>query len=73
VLRRDSRNVVVGGMSEGYMRRTADEHRTGRDASPPESTIVKSVIEMFREKYGAGDVMRYYSKLDVAVVAALPR
>jgi hypothetical protein len=53
----------------------ADSRRTpnGRDASPPESTIVKSVIEKFREKYGAGDAMRYYSKLDVAVVAALPR
>jgi deazaflavin-dependent oxidoreductase (nitroreductase family) len=32
---------------------------------------VKSVIEKFREKYGAGDVKKYYSKFDVAVVAAL--
>ena len=32
---------------------------------------VKSVIEKFREKYGAGDVKRYYSKLDVAVVVDL--
>jgi deazaflavin-dependent oxidoreductase (nitroreductase family) len=30
---------------------------------------VKSVVEMFREKYGAKDVKRYYSKFDVAVVA----
>ena len=30
---------------------------------------VKSVIEKFREKYGAGDVKKYYSKLDVAVLA----
>ena len=29
---------------------------------------VKSVIERFREKYGAGDVKKYYSKFDVAVV-----
>src|SRR5215467_1598679 len=28
---------------------------------------VKSVVEKFREKYGAGDVKKYYSKLDVAV------
>ena len=33
----------------------------------PES--VKSVIEKFREKYGAGDVKKYYSKFDVAVLA----
>jgi len=33
------------------------------------SDSVKSVIEMFREKYGAKDVKRYYSKFDVAVVA----
>ena len=32
---------------------------------------VKSVIEMFREKYGAKDVKRYYSKFDVAVVAEM--
>jgi deazaflavin-dependent oxidoreductase (nitroreductase family) len=32
---------------------------------------VKSVIEKFREKYGAGDVKKYYSKFDVAVVTAL--
>ena len=30
---------------------------------------VSSVVEKFREKYGAGDVKKYYSKLDVAVVA----
>jgi deazaflavin-dependent oxidoreductase (nitroreductase family) len=35
------------------------------------SDAVKSVIEKFREKYGEGDVKKYYSKFDVAVVAAL--
>lgn len=35
------------------------------------SEAVKSVIEKFREKYGAGDVKKYYSKFDVAVVAEL--
>jgi hypothetical protein len=29
------------------------------------------VVEKFRDKYGAGDVKKYYSKLDVAVVAPL--
>src|SRR6202162_2843272 len=33
---------------------------------------VKSVVEKFRAKYGAGDVKKYYSKLDVAVVVQLP-
>jgi deazaflavin-dependent oxidoreductase (nitroreductase family) len=34
------------------------------DAKP-----VASVVEKFRGKYGPGDVKKYYSKLDVAVVA----
>jgi len=36
-----------------------------------ESKMVKSVIEKFREKYGAKDVKKYYSKFDVAVVVRL--
>ena len=32
---------------------------------------VSSVIEKFRAKYGAGDVKKYYSKFDVAVVAPM--
>jgi deazaflavin-dependent oxidoreductase (nitroreductase family) len=36
-----------------------------------ESAAVKSVIEKFREKYGAKDVKKYYSKFDVAVVGEL--
>ena len=32
---------------------------------------VSSVVEKFRTKYGASDVKKYYSKLDVAVVAAM--
>ena len=30
---------------------------------------VSSVVEKFRAKYGAGNVKKYYSKLDVALVA----
>jgi deazaflavin-dependent oxidoreductase (nitroreductase family) len=30
---------------------------------------VSSVVDKFREKYGAKDVKKYYSKLDVAVLA----
>ena len=32
-------------------------------------TQVTSVVEKFRGKYGPGDVKKYYSKLDVAVLA----
>ena len=32
---------------------------------------VKSVVEQFREKYGARDVKKYYSKFDVAVLVPL--
>jgi hypothetical protein len=37
----------------------------------PDAKAVKSVIEKFREKYGAKDVKKYYSKFDVAVVVEL--
>lgn len=33
---------------------------------------VKSVVERFRTKYGAADVKKYYSGLDVAVVIQMP-
>jgi len=36
-----------------------------------DAKAVKSVIEKFREKYGASDVKKYYSKFDVAVVVEL--
>lgn len=32
---------------------------------------VSSVAEKFRQKYGAGDVKKYYSKFDVAVVVKI--
>jgi hypothetical protein len=32
---------------------------------------VKSVVEKFRQKYGARDVKKYYSKFDVAVQVEL--
>jgi hypothetical protein len=33
---------------------------------------VSSVVEKFREKYGANDVKKYYAKFDVAVLAQMP-
>lgn len=32
---------------------------------------VKSVVDKFRAKYGAGDVKKYYSKFDVALAAEI--
>lgn len=32
---------------------------------------VSSVVEKFRKKYGAGDVKKYYSKFDVAVLVQM--
>jgi len=42
-----------------------------RAESITKSNGVKSVVEKFRQKYGSGDVKKYYSKFDVAVVAAI--
>jgi deazaflavin-dependent oxidoreductase (nitroreductase family) len=36
-----------------------------------DATQVSSVVEKFRAKYGVGDVKKYYSKFDVAVVAQM--
>ena len=36
-----------------------------------DATRVSSVVEKFREKYGASDVKKYYSKFDVAVLAEM--
>jgi len=36
-----------------------------------DTNAVKSVIEKFREKYGAKDVKKYYSKFDVALFVEL--
>jgi hypothetical protein len=36
-----------------------------------EAKAVKAVVEKFRERYGAKDAKKYYSKFDVAVVVAL--
>jgi deazaflavin-dependent oxidoreductase (nitroreductase family) len=38
-------------------------------APTTDAALVKSVVERFRARYGTGDVKKYYSKFDVAVVA----
>jgi hypothetical protein len=42
-----------------------------KGVSVTDATNVKSVVEKFRVKCGAGDVKKYYSKFDVGVVAQL--
>ena len=36
-----------------------------------DAKAVKSVVEKFRDKYGAKDVKKYYSKFDVAILVQL--
>jgi len=57
VLKNPSIRIDARGMGAGFRATLITEAKT-----------VKSVIEKFREKYGAMDVKKYYSKFDVAVV-----
>ncbi len=46
----------------------AGGHRAAVEARPiTERSEVERVVEMFREKYGASQIRRYYSKLDACV------
>lgn len=51
--------------------RIAARHTEGDFNAVPitDASQVSSVIEKFREKYGAKDVKKYYSRFDVAVLA----
>ena len=46
--------------------RSAEAEFDGTPITDPK--VVSSVVEKFRQKYGARDVKKYYSKFDVAVV-----
>ena len=51
---------------------SADGVQSEFEATPvTDSKTVSSVVEKFRVKYGAGDVKKYYSKLDVAAVVKI--
>jgi hypothetical protein len=60
VLQNPSIRIDARGVEEGF-----------RAMPIRESKDVKSVVERFREKYGAKDVKKYYSKFDVVVVVQL--
>jgi hypothetical protein len=62
VLKNPSIRIEAGG-AEAEFNATAI-----RDAAH-----VLSVVEKFRDKYGASDVKKYYSKLDVAILARMTR
>jgi hypothetical protein len=49
--------------------RSAEAEFRGTPITDPK--VVPSVVEKFRDKYGARDVKKYYSKFDVAMVADL--
>jgi hypothetical protein len=49
--------------------RSAEADFKGTPITNPKE--VQSVVEKFRQKYGGGDVKKYYSKFDVAVVVNL--
>ena len=51
------------------MRRGAEAEFKAVPITDPKQ--VSSVVEKFRDKYGASDVKKYYSKFDVAVVAQM--
>ena len=42
-----------------------------RAATVTDAEAVKSVVKRFRDKYGATDVKKYYSKFDAAVLVEL--
>jgi deazaflavin-dependent oxidoreductase (nitroreductase family) len=48
-----------------------DAHAELKPIVTPDAKQVASVVEKFRARYGAGDVKKYYSKFDVAVLAQL--
>ena len=60
------KNVLKNPSIRVDARGTESELRA-KPITKPEA--VKSVVERFREKYGAADVKKYYSKFDVAILA----
>ena len=61
VLKNPSMRIDVGGAEAEV-----------KVAALTDGAQVSFVIEKFRGKYGPGDVKKYYSKFDVAVVAQMP-
>jgi len=62
------KNVLKNSSIQIDARGVDGKFRTG---PVTDAKAVKSVVEKFREKYGAKDVKKYYSKFDVAVAIEL--
>ncbi len=62
------KNVLKNSSIQIDARGVDGKFRTGPGT---DAKAVKSVVEKFREKYGAKDVKKYYSKFDVAVAIEL--
>lgn len=48
-----------------------DEEASAKALPIIDKQQVSAVVEKFRSKYGAGDVKKYYSKFDVAILAQI--
>ena len=74
--------LPVQGSDTQWYKNVLNNPKIGIDARGPEAEFravpitnpkqVSSVVEKFRAKYGAGDVKKYYSKFDVAVLVPMP-
>jgi len=61
-------------MAESEMQISAKGRKVTVKASPlSDPGKVKEVVEKFRSKYGAGEIKKYYSKLDAALEAPIAR
>jgi deazaflavin-dependent oxidoreductase (nitroreductase family) len=73
--------LPVKGSDTQWYKNVLKDPKIGIDARGAEAEVeaisiadpkhVASVVEKFREKYGAGDVKKYYSKFDVALSARI--
>ena len=60
-------------LSTAEMTLTIDGESLSVEPQPiTEAGLVEQTVEGFRAKYGAGEISRWYSKLDVAVEITLP-
>lgn len=62
------KNVLKNPTIKVDARGEGEEFRAHPTTDPAQ---VRAVVEKFREKYGAGDVKKYYTKFDVAVLVPL--
>ena len=64
--------MVQEGAEAPSIRLAVNDVATGATARPiTDPRRVREVVEKFRAKYGADQVKKYYSKLDVAVEVSL--